>query len=92
MKDTLVREEDGSIRWCDRNITLLGYWWVVKHYYTREYLGEILADATSIIVQGVQALLLLTLLPIVPFVRAYFSLKQAKERVEYETNLKGGSE
>jgi hypothetical protein len=89
----LVREEDGSIRWCDKNIAKLGYWWTVKHYYRVEYFVETLTECCEYIWQGLQATLAVVILPVLPLILANTKLKEAKENVEYERvfNRVGGS-
>jgi|GEM_PF-2434136 len=79
--DDLVREEDNSIRYCDSNIVKLGYWWLAFKMFD-EFAYD-LSEALKHLFDGILALLFLMLLPISPFIKAYFRLRQAKKEVEY---------
>jgi hypothetical protein len=91
MKDDLVREIDGSIRYCDSNIVKLGYWWLVK-YKVFDSLVDDVIEAFKQLGGGLLALLFLLLLPSTPFIKAYFRLRQAKDMVEYHNQSYGDSE
>lgn len=82
MKDDLVRDSDGTIRFCDSNIVRLGYWWTVKHYTLDTLIDDIIEALTRLGI-GLSALVFLLCSPITPPIRAYFRLKRAKEAVEY---------
>ncbi len=83
----LVRNDCGSIRYCDSNIVKLGYWWLVKYKIIDSTVDDVI-EASKQLWDGVLALLFLVLLPITPFIKAYFRLRQAKEMVEYESTFK----
>ncbi len=84
----LIREKDGSIRYCDSNIAKMGYWWVVKRTYTISYFVESISECVELIFLGLQAVLLLLILPVAPLIKSYFAYKQSQEKETFRADTK----
>ncbi len=87
--DNLIREGDGTIRRCERNIKELGYWKSLRWFGYRYCLSCIdVRDFFKSIAVLLSSLLYIVIFPILPLIACYVKWKRAVRRCKLEDSAK----
>jgi hypothetical protein len=78
--------DENTPRFCDSDISRLGYMFTLRHYLTRKYYTEYVSECIELIWNGLLAIAVLAILPIAPFIRAYIKLYRARQAVRRSQN------